>query len=162
MIISIIAAMANQRVIGINNSLPWHLPADMKWFRNCTMGKPIIMGRATFESIGKPLPGRKNIIVTRNQAYHVDGASVVHSLAQAIEVVRDEEEAMVIGGANIYSQAFDFADRLYLTEIHSDFEGDSWFPEFDSEAWLTLSREDHQADDQNHYDYSFLSLQRKE
>jgi len=161
MIISIIAAMGNQRVIGANNTLPWHLPADMQWFRKCTMGKPIIMGRTTFESIGKPLPGRKNVVVTRNTAYRVEGALVVHSLEQAIEVLQDEAEAMIIGGSNIYSQALNFADRLYLTEIHEDFVGDSWFPEFDMTQWSLLSREDHQVDEKNHYNYSFVSLQRK-
>jgi len=160
MIISIIAAMANQRAIGINNSLPWNLPADMQWFRKCTMGKPIIMGRTTYESIGKPLPGRKNVIVTRNAEYQVEGATVVHSLEQAIEAVQGEEEAMIIGGSNIYSQALAFANRLYLTEIHSDVEADSWFPEFDQGQWQPLSREDHQADQKNIYDYSFVVLER--
>ena len=160
MIISIIAAMANQRAIGINNSLPWNLPADMQWFRKCTMGKPIIMGRTTYESIGKPLPGRKNVIVTRNVEYRVEGAIVVHSLEQAIEAVQGEAEAMIIGGSNIYSQALDFADRLYLTEIHSDVEADSWFPEFDLQQWQQQSREDHTADEKNIHDYSFVVLQR--
>ena len=160
MIISIIAAMGNQRTIGINNSLPWKLPADMQWFRKCTMGKPIIMGRTTFESIGKPLPGRKNVIVSRNPDYQVEGAIVVHSLEQAIDAVQGEEEVMIIGGSNIYSQALAFANRLYLTEIHSDFEADSWFPEFDQAQWQQCSREDHRADEKNLYDYSFVVLER--
>ncbi len=158
MIVSIIAAMANQRAIGINNSLPWNLPADMAWFRQCTMGKPIIMGRTTFESIGRPLPGRQNVIVSRNPEYLVEGAIVVHSLEQAIEAVSDSEEAMVIGGANIYSQALAFADRLYLTEIHADVEADSWFPDFDAGQWRETSREDHQRDEKNAFDYSFVIL----
>lgn len=161
MIISIIAAMANQRAIGINNSLPWNLPADMRWFRQSTMGKPIIMGRTTFESIGKPLPGRQNIVVTRNRDYQMAGVTIVYSLEQAIEAVEGDDEVMIIGGSNIYGQALSFADRLYLTEIHADVEADAWFPEFDLETWQELSREDHVADEKNHHDYSFVVLQRK-
>ncbi len=160
MIISIIAAMGNQRAIGINNSLPWKLPADMQWFRQCTLGKPIIMGRTTYESIGKPLPGRKNVIVSRNKDYIVEGATVVHSLEQAIEAVQGEPEVMIIGGSNIYSQALDFANRLYLTEIYADFTADSWFPEFDLAQWSTVSSEEHQADEKNAYNYRFLVLDR--
>ncbi len=160
MIISIIAAMGNERVIGIENRLPWKLPADMQWFRRCTLGKPIIMGRTTFESIGKPLPGRKNIVVTRNREYQVDGALVVHSLEAAIEAVQGDDEAMIIGGSNIYSQALDIAERLYITRIHADFEGDSYFPAHDEKQWSELSREEHAADEKNHYDYSFVVLKR--
>lgn len=160
MTISIIAAMGNKRVIGIENRLPWQLPADMQWFRRCTMGKPIIMGRTTFESIGKPLPGRKNIVVTRNKQYQLDGAVVVHSLEAAIEAVQGDDEAMIIGGSNIYNQALDIANKLYITHIHADFEGDSWFPAYDESQWSVVSREEHLADEKNGYDYSFVVLER--
>ncbi len=161
MVISIIAAMGNERVIGIENRLPWRLPADMQWFRKCTLGKPIIMGRTTFESIGKPLPGRKNIVVTRNQQYRAKGVSVAHSLEAAIEAAKGAEEVMVIGGANIYQQALSRVDRLYITHIHADFEGDSWFPDYTADSWQVVSREPHGADEKNSYGYEFLVLERE-
>ncbi len=161
MIISIIAAMGNERVIGIENRLPWRLPADMQWFRKCTLGKPIIMGRTTFESIGKPLPGRKNIVVTRNQQYRAQGVVIVHSLEAAIEAARGAEEVMIIGGANLYSQALTLADRLYITHIHADFAGDSWFPNYNTDQWRELSREKHAVDEKNSYAYDFVVLKRK-
>jgi len=158
MIISIIAAMDQQRAIGIENRLPWNLPADMQWFRKNTLGKPIIMGRTTFESIGKPLPGRQNIVVTRNRDLQLEGTTVVFSLEQAIAAAEDVAEVMIVGGANIYQQALPLAHRLYLTEIHQSFEADSWFPDFAAGHWQESYREDHPADDKNPHPYSFVIL----
>lgn len=141
--LSIVAAMASHRVIGIQNALPWHLPADLKHFRAVTMGKPVIMGRKTYDSIGKPLPGRENIVVTRNLEWSAEGCIVVHSLQEAITRVRSssQPEACIIGGSEIYQQALAYADCLYLTEIDAAFEGDAFFPERDPTLWKELSRE---------------------
>ncbi len=158
MIISIIAAMGNGRVIGINNQLPWKLPADMKFFRSTTMGKPILMGRKTYESIGKPLPGRTNIIITRNSNFHAEGCIVSHSIEEALQQAKASEEVMVIGGASLYRQILPLAQRFYLTKVHADFEGDSYFPEFDLKEWTTTERTDHAMDEDNPYDYSFIVM----
>ncbi len=158
MIISIIAAMGNGRVIGINNQLPWKLPADMKFFRSTTMGKPILMGRKTYESIGKPLPGRTNIIITRNSNFHAEGCIVSHSIEEALQQAKASEEVMVIGGASLYRQILPLAQRFYLTKVHADFEGDSYFPEFDLQEWTTTERTDHTTDEDNPYDYSFIVM----
>lgn len=164
--LSLIVAMAQNRVIGINNNLPWHLSEDLKYFKRVTMGKPIIMGRKTFESIGKPLPGRTNIVVTRNQKYTADGIKVVHSLDEAIQLcenialIDESEEALVIGGAELYQQALTRAERLYLTEVHAEVHGDAFFPEFDRDDWQEIGREDFQALEPNPYDYSFIVLER--
>lgn len=166
MIISLIVAMAQNRIIGRNNKLPWYLPEDLKYFKRVTMGKPIIMGRKTFESIGRPLPGRANIVVTRNEDYAAEGIKVVHDLEQAkalcesITMIDGQSEAMVIGGAEIYQQALGYADRLYLTEVHADVEGDASFPDFDRSQWQEVGREDFQASGPNPYAYSFLVLER--
>lgn len=163
---ALIVAMAQNRVIGRNNNLPWYLPEDLKYFKRVTMGKPIIMGRKTFESIGRPLPGRTNIIVTRNKEYSADGIKVVHNLAEAkalccsIAEIDGQSEAMVIGGAQIYQQALAYADRLYLTEVHGEVEGDAYFPEFDRANWQEVGRENFSAAGPNPYDYSFLVLDR--
>ena len=160
--ISLIWAMADNRVIGIENRLSWKLPADMKWFRQNTLGKPIIMGRLTFESFGaKPLPGRRNIIVSRNPTYAAEGIETFPSLEEAIAATKDEAETMIIGGMSIYEQALPLADRLYLTQVHADVEGDAWFPEFDRQSWQESHREDFSADDKNPYPYSFVILDRR-
>jgi len=160
--ISMIAAMAEDRVIGINNTLPWKLPNDMKWFRQQTMGKPIVMGRKTFESFGaKPLPGRQNIIITRDKAYQADDCDVVHSIEEALEVAADAEEVMIIGGASFYEQMLPKADRLYLTFVHANIEGDAWFPQWDYEDWLENFREFYPIDDVNPLDHSFVILDRR-
>ena len=165
--ISLAWAMAQNRTIGINNNLPWYLPEDLKYFKRITMGKPIIMGRKTFESIGKPLPGRTNIVVTRNPDYVVEGVKTVNSLeaacklCESIAEIDGGDEAMVIGGAEIYSQALPLADRLYLTEVHANVEGDAFFPEFDRSAWHEIAREDFQATGPNPYDYSFIVLEKQ-
>lgn len=158
-ILSLIAAMSNNRVIGKNNTLPWHLPADLKHFKNMTLGKPIIMGRRTFESIGKPLPGRQNIIMTRDKNYHATGCTIIHSFEQ-IKSSTDAPEIMVIGGAELYTQLLSQAQRLYLTFIHADFEGDRYFPEWQTNQWQEISREDHLKDEQNNYDYTFVTFEK--
>lgn len=134
MIISLIAAMDKNRLIGVKNGLPWHLPADFKHFKEVTMGKPVVMGRKTFESIGKPLPGRKNIVVSRS-GFEADGVISVDSIEAAIAEVFDAEEVMIIGGASFYEQMILNAHRMYLTYVDTECEGDAWFPEFDQTAW---------------------------
>jgi len=139
--ISIIAAMARSRVIGAHNELPWHLPEDLKRFRALTMGHHIIMGRKTFESLGRLLPGRVTVIVTRQSGYVVEGAKVTHSLTEAVGACADDEEVFIIGGGEIYRDALPIANRLYLTEIDADFVGDAWFPTFDLAEWRESTRE---------------------
>ena len=157
-----IAAMADDRVIGINNSLPWKLPNDMKWFRQNTLGKPIVMGRKTFESFGaKPLPGRTNIIITRDKNYTADECIIVHSIDEAIQAAGDVEEIMIIGGASFYEQMLPKADRLYITFVHTKVEGDAWFPEWNQNEWQQVERIDHEADEKNPHAHSFVILQRK-
>ncbi len=158
--ISLIWAMDKNRLIGADNGLPWRLPADMKWFREQTMGKPILMGRKTYESIGKPLPGRENLIMTRQQGLTIEGCRIVHSLDEARAAVPDADEIMVIGGSEIYSLLLPDADRLYCTVIHDLFEGDAWFPEFNKGEWEQTLCKFHDADDQNRYAYSFLIYER--
>lgn len=165
--LSLVWAMAQNRVIGRNNNLPWYLPEDLKYFKRITLGKPVIMGRKTFESIGKPLPGRTNIVVTRNPDFAVEGVKTVHSLeaardlCESIGEIDGTDEAMVIGGAEIYGQAMPLADRLYLTEVHAEVEGDAWFPEFDRRDWQEVAREDFEAAGPNPYNYSFIVLEKK-
>jgi dihydrofolate reductase len=166
--LSLAWAMAQNRVIGRNNNLPWYLPEDLKHFKRITMGKPIIMGRKTFESIGKALPGRSNIVVTRNPDYAADGIRVVTSLDEArtlsesIVEIDGMEEAIVIGGAEIYRLALPLADRLYLTEVHAEVEGDTYFPEFDRSPWQEVVRLDFEAEGPNPYNYSFIVLEPRE
>ncbi|MFT5321293.1 MAG: dihydrofolate reductase [Pseudohongiellaceae bacterium] len=162
--ISLVWAMAQNRVIGRNNNLPWHLPEDLKYFKRITLGKPVIMGRKTYESIGKPLPGRTNIVVTRNADFSAAGVKTVNSLSAAkalcesIGEIDGISEAMVIGGAEIYTQAMPVADRLYLTEVHANVDGDTFFPEFDRGLWQEIAREDFDASGPNPYAYSFITL----
>jgi dihydrofolate reductase len=162
--LAIIVAQDKNRAIGIENKLPWHLPEDLRYFKRVTMGKPIIMGRNTFESIGRPLPGRVNIVVSRQQGYSPEGVKVVNSLeaaaelAESICLIDGVDEAMIIGGAQIYSQAIGVADRLYLTEVDAEINGDAWFPEFDRSAWDEIGREDFLAEGPNPYNYSFIVL----
>ena len=160
MIISLIAAMGEGRVIGIENRLPWRLPADMKHFRALTMGKPVLMGRKTFDSIGKPLPGRANIVVSQDPDFHPDGVAVANSIAEALAAGREAAEIMVIGGASFYAQLLPRAQRLYLTEIHHTFAGDAFFPDWNPGEWREIAREDHNADSDNSYPYSFVTLVR--
>lgn len=161
-VISTIVAMAENRVIGIENRLPWHLPGDMKWFRRHTLGKPIVMGRKTFESLGRPLPERTNIVVTGDANYQAPGAVVVCSIDAALAAAGDVPEVMIIGGESFYRQLLPRSDRLYLTLVHAAVEGDAWFPEFDWKQWREVERSDFDADDKNPYAYSFLILQRRD
>jgi dihydrofolate reductase len=158
--ISLIVAMGENRVIGVDNRMPWHLSADLKRFRQITLGKPIVMGRKTHESIGRPLPGRKNIVLTSDRSYGAPGCTVVHGLDEALREA-DAEEVMVIGGSSLYQEFLPQADRLYLTLIHREFPGDTFFPEFDWAAWREVAREDVDEDPASGLSYSFLVLERK-
>lgn len=158
--ISLIVAMASNRVIGRDQQLPWRLPADLAHFKATTMGKPILMGRKTWESIGKALPGRLNLVLTRDPGYHADGATVVTSIDAAIEACVGASELMIIGGAGVYREFLLSADRIYLTEVHADVDGDTFFPGVDTGVWREISRERHDADERNAYDYSFCVLER--
>jgi dihydrofolate reductase len=165
--LALIVAMAENRVIGINNKMPWYLPNDLKYFKAVTMGKPVIMGRKTHESIGKPLPGRTNIVITRDDSFQARGCKIVYSLAEAIKLAESiclidgADEVIVMGGAQIYGLALADAERLYLTEVHANVEGDAFFPELDKQLWQEVAREDHKAEGPNPYDYSFLALDKK-
>lgn len=168
--LSMIIAAAENRVMGKDNQMPWHLPNDLQYFKRSTMGKPMIMGRKTYESLGKPLPGRPHIIITRQTNYQAPNANeqvqVVTNLADAIIAAQalvadtEEQEVMVIGGAEICSLAFPQTERLYLTQVHAEVDGDVYFPEFNPNEWREVSREDYQASDNNPYDYSFIVFER--
>lgn len=160
-IISIIAAMANNRVIGINNKLPWNLPADMKHFKNLTKEKPVVMGQKTLESIGKPLPERTNIVLTFDKNYQAPGCIIVHSIKEVLEKTKDFEEIMICGGASVYKQFLPLADKIYLTLIKESFEGDAYFPEFDRSVWKETERIENKPDRKNPYKYTFITLERK-
>ena len=160
-LLSLIAAMDNNRLIGSNNALPWHLPADLAFFKRTTLGKPIVMGRKTYESIGKPLPGRRNIVVTRNRNYDAPGCDIVAGIDEAMRLCESVPEIMLIGGASLYQQSIDRANNLYITQIHHNFDGDTWFPEFDERDWRIESRTDFEADDKNIYPYSFVKFVRE-
>jgi dihydrofolate reductase len=160
--ISLIVAMASNRAIGLNNKMPWHLSADLKRFKKITMGSPILMGRKTFESIGRPLPGRMNIVLTRNPAYAPEGCTVVHDLDTAIWTgCREHREIFVIGGADLYEALLPRAETIYLTEINKAFPGDTFFPELDIGEWSEADREDVEDDADAGFSYSFLRMDRK-
>ena len=163
MSISIIAAMGTNRVIGRGNGLPWNLPADTRFFKETTRGHPVIMGRKTFDTMGKPLPGRRNIVITRRPHLEIPGTEVVSSLEAALSLVNvQEEEVFIIGGSEIYEMALAIADRMYLTLIHESFEGDTFFPEFDESDWVVVSRRDREADERNPHAFSFLTYERSD
>lgn len=157
--ISLILAMADNGTIGHNNALPWHLPNDLKFFKNSTMGKPIVMGRKTYESIGKPLPGRINIVISRNLGeFDIPGCIVFNSLIDAITHIENtivEPEIMIMGGAQIYQAALPLMDRLYLTHVHANVEGDTQMPQFDFSNAKLIFEEKHSKDEKNAYDYTF-------
>lgn len=157
--ITVIAAIAKNYALGKDNDLIWHLPADLKRFKKVTTGHYILMGRNTFESIGKPLPNRTTIIITRNKNYFKDGCLIANSLEEAIEMAKEEEKIFIIGGAQIYKEtiAKNLADRLDITLVHKSFEADVFFPEIDPKIWKEDSREDFTADEKNKLDYSFVS-----
>ena len=148
-------------MIGKRNALPWYLPADLGHFKEITTGKPVIMGKNTYESIGRPLPNRLNIVLSDDHNYKIEGCVVANSLEEALDYVKEAEEVMIIGGALVYKQFLPVAKRMYLTRVYHDFEGDVYFPEFDEKEWQEISREDFMADAKNPYDYSFLTLERK-
>lgn len=158
--LALIVAMDENGLIGKSNNLPWRLSADLQYFRKITMAKPIIMGRKTYESIGRPLPGRQNIIITKNQAYQAQNCTVVCSIDEALHITSAADEVMVMGGGSLYAQLLPHAHKLYLTLVHAKLEGDTWFPKWCLDDWQQLSREDHIADDVNDYPYSFIVYQR--
>jgi dihydrofolate reductase len=166
--VSLIAAVAENRVVGRNNQLPWYLPEDLRYFKRVTMGKPVLMGRKTFESIGRPLPGRSNIVVSRQTGLEIEGVRVVAdvesgiALASAQAEIDGLDELMVIGGAEIYALCLPLAQRLYLTEVHGEPEGDVWFPCWDRGEWRECQRERHAASDNNPFDYSFVVYERRQ
>lgn len=159
--ISMIVAMGENRAIGKDNELLWHLPADFKHFKTVTMGKPILMGRKTFESIGKPLPGRKNIVITRDEKYDAEGISVVHSIEGALEQASEFDEAMVIGGASFYEKMLPVTEKLYITLVHESFQADAFFPEINLEEWVVVEHVKHASDERHAYSFSFITYQRK-
>ena len=158
-----IAAMAKDRVIGKDNDMPWHMPADLAHFKKVTMGKPVIMGRKTFESIGRPLPGRKNIVITRNDAWQAEGVEVTTSPDLALQLVADADEVMIIGGGNIYQQFLPKAKSLHLTFIDLLVEGDTKFPDWTSVGnWTEVDSESHDADEKNAHSYQFVTLEKQD
>jgi len=160
MIISLIAALDKNMLIGADNGMPWHLPADFKHFKEITMGKPVVMGRKTFESIGRPLPGRQNIVISR-KGFSADGVKTADSIDSALQLVSDEEEIMIIGGANIYKQMIEKADRLYLTHVDAVCEGDAWFPEYKKDDWNIINELFVKKDEKNNFDFNIISYERK-
>lgn len=160
MMISLIAAMAADRVIGMDNAMPWHLPADLAWFKRQTLDKPVIMGRRTWESIGRPLPGRLNIVIS-SQPGDAEGVSWVASIDEALQAAGEVDEVMVIGGGRIYEQLLPRADRLYLTHIDAEVVGDTTFPDFEPEEWQSTFSEFHDADEKNSHSFCFEILQRR-
>jgi dihydrofolate reductase len=160
--ISMIAAMAKNRVIGLENNMPWHLPADLQHFKAITLGKPVVMGRKTFESIGRPLPGRRNVVVSRQLPEDTKGAEWVSSLEQAFTLLTGAAEVMVIGGGQIYQQCLPFAQRLYLTEIDLTTAGDAFFPDYQAMAtWQLIAEQYYAADQRNPHSCRFITLERR-
>jgi dihydrofolate reductase len=158
--ISLIAAMAADRVIGMDNAMPWHLPADLAWFKRHTLNKPVIMGRRTWESVGRPLPDRLNIVIS-SQPSTAEGVTWVASIEEALQAAGEAEEVMVIGGGRIYEQFLAQADKLYLTHIDAEVVGDTTFPDFEPEEWQSTFSEFHDADDKNSHSYCFEILERR-
>ena len=158
--ICLIAALAANRVIGRNNALPWRLPADLKRFKALTMGHPVLMGRRTHESIGRPLPGRRNLIITRNRGYSAPGCEILHSLDAAIAACRGDSEIFIIGGAELYRESLARAHCLEFTEIRAEFEGDAWFPEFSMAQWRETAREIHADEAGISFRYDFVRYER--
>lgn len=160
--ITIIAAIGNNNELGKGNDLIWHLPADLKRFKKRTTGHAIIMGRNTFESIGKPLPNRRSIIITRNTSYQKEGCEIVHSLEEAIELIASQEDAFIIGGAQIYKEAMEknVVDQLDITKVHQDFDADVFFPAIDSMVWEEVSIENFSPDEKNLFTYSFINYKK--
>jgi len=162
MAVSLIVAVSENGVIGRDGGLPWRLSADLKHFKKTTMGHHLIIGRRTWDEVGKPLPGRTMVVVTRSRHFAPEGVHVAHSLDEALDIARDDREPFIGGGAHIYRMALenDIVNRLYITRVHSEIEGDTRFPDFDLEMWELVSEEHHEADEKNEYPYSFLVYER--
>ena len=162
--LAMIVAMAKNNVIGLNNDMPWHLPADLQWFKKTTLGSPIIMGRKTYESISRPLPGRLNIILSRDTELKIDGCTVVNSLEEALKTAekadKTKDEIFITGGAHLYNKFLEQADTLYLTQIDADLAGDTFFPDYTKYNWQEVQRTEYVADDKNPYSLTFLKLER--
>lgn len=157
--ISLIVAHDQQLVIGYNNQMPWHLPGDLRYFKEQTMGKPVVMGRKTFESIGRPLPGRRNIVITRNSSYSVEGIETVHSLEEALSLVGDVPEVMIIGGEEIFRLAMPLANRLYITQINHTFVGDTYFPAYEHDFYEVSTQPKVLADEG--FTFQYIVFERK-
>ena len=160
-LISLLVAMAKNRVIGVENRIPWHLPDELRSFKKLTMGHHIVMGRKTYESINRLLPGRTTVIVTRQRDYRVEGAIVAHTIEEALAAARGDDEIFVIGGADIFRETLPLADRIYLTVVDAEPAGDTFMPEFDASQWVQKSAEDHPADEKHAHAYRFTVLDRK-
>jgi len=160
MIKTIVVAISENNAIGKDNQLLWYLPADLKHFKNITTGHTVIMGRKTFDSVGRPLPNRRNIIITRH-VMHIEGCEVVSSVEAALALCAGEEEVFIVGGAEIYKLSMHLTDRIYLTIVHKKFEADAFFPEISDKQWKETAREDHQPDEKNNLSYSFITLERR-
>jgi dihydrofolate reductase len=156
--ITLVVAMDENRLIGVDGRLPWRLPNDLKWFKSITLGKIVLMGRKTWDSLGRPLPGRENWVLSRDPAFTPEGARRFENLDEALHAA-DDRDVMIIGGAQIYRQALPLADRIYLTRVRASLQGDTWFPVLDG-GWRETAREDHAADDRHPYAYSFVTLER--
>ena len=159
--LSLIAALAKNHVIGIENRLPWNLPEDLAHFKALTVGHPIVMGRKTFESLGRPLPGRRNIVITRNPLYPAGGCEIAVSIPAAIDLCAGDEEIFFIGGAELYKQVLPLVDRMYLTEVQIEAQGDAWFPEFDPSAFREISRETHTGEKGDRLGFDFVVYERR-
>lgn len=159
--ISIVVAVSSNNAIGKDNQLLWHLPADLKHFKEITTGHPIIMGRKTYDSIGRPLPNRRNIVITRNKDLSIAGVEIVGSIAEAISLCAQENEVFIIGGAEIYKHALPLTNSIYLTVVHQHYEADAFFPELNENEWATIHQEYHEADEKNSVAYTFSTLERK-
>lgn len=164
MIVSAIVAMSRNGVIGKDNQIPWYLPADLKYFKKTTLGHHVIMGRKSFESIGRPLPNRTNIVITRDPFFVATGCIIAHSVEEALQIAEanGEEEVFIIGGGEIYRQSWPYLDRIYLTKVETEVDGDVFFPLIDENDWEEIASESHQADEKNPFDYTFLILEKKQ
>jgi len=158
--LSIIVALSENNVIGTGNRLPWKISADLRRLKNLTMGHHLLMGRKTFESIGRPLPGRVNIIITRNENFKAEGCVVTKSMHEALEVSRNDSETFVFGGGEIFREAISLVRKIYMTRVHAEIAGDTFFPVLNPDEWKEVSREDHTKDEHNEYDYSFITYDR--
>ena len=161
MMVSMVVAIAENNAIGKDNQLLWHLPKDLKHFKTITSGHTVIMGRKTFDSVGKPLPNRRNIVITRNTELSIESVEVVHDLATALALCTTEQEVFIVGGAEIYKQAMADTDRIYLTVVHANFEADTFFPEIDKDIWKVITSESHEPDEKHAFGYTFSTLERR-